>query len=167
MAMKKAGIGEALELAKPERVALVIGADRAGKPNLMPATWFMRVSGAPPMLAVSLRKERHTYGLVMSRKEFVIALPAEGMEKVIEVAGSTSGRDMDKFAALGLKSLPADSVGVPLLDGAVANFECRVVSTHEAGDHVIVVGEVVAAHLGESRRVIIHTGGLRYIAFEI
>ncbi|KII26577.1 hypothetical protein M707_27005, partial [Arthrobacter sp. AK-YN10] len=32
--------------------------------------------------------------------------------------------------------------GVPVLDGAVATFQCRTVSRHDAGDHVIYVGEV-------------------------
>ena len=32
--------------------------------------------------------------------------------------------------------------GVPLLEGAVATFQCRTVSRHDAGDHVIYVGEV-------------------------
>ncbi|MBI3569089.1 MAG: flavin reductase family protein [Gemmatimonadetes bacterium] len=35
--------------------------------------------------------------------------------------------------------------GVPLLDGALAHLECRLVARYEAGDHAIVVGEVVAA----------------------
>jgi len=36
---------------------------------------------------------------------------------------------------------------VPLLDGAVANLECKVVHEYDSGDHMIFVGEVVAAHV--------------------
>lgn len=42
--------------------------------------------------------------------------------------------------------------GVPLLDGALATLECRTVSTHEAGDHTVVLGEVLSvatASVGE------------------
>jgi len=167
MSMKKVAVEEAMELAKPERISLVIGADKAGKPNLMPATWFMRTSGKPPLWAVSLRKERHTYALINARKEFVIALPGPGMEKVVSYAGSHSGRKEDKFAVLGLKTLPASVVGIPLLDGAAANFECKVVSMHETGDHIIVVGEVVAAHSGGTPSVLIHVGNYEYRAFQV
>jgi len=167
MPMKQVAVEEAMEMAKPERISLVIGADEAGKPNLMPATWFMRTSGKPPLLAISLRKERHTFSLINARKEFVLALPGPGMEKVVSHAGSHSGRKEDKFAVLGLAALPASKIGVPLLDGAAANFECKVVSTHETGDHVIVVGEVVAAHSGGTPSVLIHIGNYEYRVFQI
>lgn len=36
--------------------------------------------------------------------------------------------------------------GVPLLDDALATFECRTVDMHPAGDHSIVVGDVVSVH---------------------
>lgn len=166
MPMKKVEVEVAMELAKPERISLVIGVDAAGKPNLMPATWFMRTSGKPPLLAVSLRKERYTAGLVLAKKEFVLALPGPGMEKVVSYAGSHTGRKDDKYSSLGLVALPASQIGVPLLDGAAANFECRVVSTHETGDHVIVVGEVVAAHSGGTPSVLIHIGNYEYRVFQ-
>ncbi|TNM68586.1 flavin reductase [Streptomyces sp. NP160] len=35
------------------------------------------------------------------------------------------------------------TTGVPLLDGALAAFECRTTAVHPAGDHVVVLGEVV------------------------
>jgi len=167
MPMKPVAVEQAMEMAKPERISLVIGADEAGKPNLMPATWFMRTSGNPPLLAVSLRKERYTYGLIVARKEFVLALPGPGMEKLVSFAGKHSGRKEDKYEALGLVSIPATRISVPLLDGAAANFECKVVSFHESGDHVIVVGEVVAAHSGGTPSVLIHVGNYEYRTFEI
>ena len=44
--------------------------------------------------------------------------------------------------------------GVALLDGALSTIECRTIAVHPAGDHSIVVGEVVsvttAAHPGEA-----------------
>lgn len=40
-----------------------------------------------------------------------------------------------------------------LLTDAVANFECKLVSELETGDHLLFVGEVVAAHMNEDRAV--------------
>ncbi|MEO6143068.1 MAG: flavin reductase family protein [Dermatophilaceae bacterium] len=49
---------------------------------------------------------------------------------------------------------PGQQTGVALLDGALSTFECHTTSVHSAGDHSIVVGEVVsvttAAHAGEA-----------------
>ncbi len=47
-----------------------------------------------------------------------------------------------------------EQTGVALLDGALSTFECRTTAVHPAGDHSIVVGEVVsvtiAAHPGDA-----------------
>ena len=44
--------------------------------------------------------------------------------------------------------------GVALLDGALSTFECRTTATYPAGDHSIVLGEVLsvatAAHPGDA-----------------
>jgi flavin reductase (DIM6/NTAB) family NADH-FMN oxidoreductase RutF len=49
---------------------------------------------------------------------------------------------------------PGPQTGVALLDGAMSTFECRTTAVYPAGDHSIVVGEVVsvttAAHPGEA-----------------
>ena len=38
---------------------------------------------------------------------------------------------------------------VPLLSGCLARFECRKAAQHDAGDHVIIVGEVERVELGD------------------
>ena len=48
---------------------------------------------------------------------------------------------------------PATRIDSVLLADAVANFECTLESEHEAGDHVIFVGRVVAAHVHQDTSV--------------
>jgi flavin reductase (DIM6/NTAB) family NADH-FMN oxidoreductase RutF len=43
----------------------------------------------------------------------------------------------------GVRTGPA--LGVPLLAGALATFECRTWATYDGGDHTVVLGEVVDA----------------------
>jgi len=47
----------------------------------------------------------------------------------------------------------------PLLEGAVAWLECRVVAEHEAGDHTIFVGEVLSVELGRGGPALVYIGG--------
>ena len=49
----------------------------------------------------------------------------------------------------GVATTPAPS-GAPVLDGSLVWLDCRTVAQHEAGDHTIVVGEVV--HTGPLSR---------------
>ena len=47
----------------------------------------------------------------------------------------------------------------PLMDGAVAWLECRVVAEHEAGDHTVFVAEVLAVELGRTGPALVYVGG--------
>jgi flavin reductase (DIM6/NTAB) family NADH-FMN oxidoreductase RutF len=58
---------------------------------------------------------------------------------------------MDKFAACGLRAQEAEIVKAPLVAGAVANFECRLVEIRRPGDCPLIVGRVVAAHVNKAR----------------
>ena len=72
-----------------------------------------------------------------------------GDEKKAEV-------DLNKLAEYGTKTQPATVTDGVLLADAVANFECTLESELETGDHVILVGRVVASHIhetGETRRL--------------
>lgn len=45
--------------------------------------------------------------------------------------------------------------GVPLISDALASFECQTEAVHDAGDHLLVVGRVLAAHVKESTDALI------------
>lgn len=49
--------------------------------------------------------------------------------------------------------------GTPLIDDALARFECRQAAIHDGGDHAIVVGEVTACVIGEGSPLIFSGGG--------
>ena len=115
----------------------------------MPAGWCMVASAKPPMLAVSVAPARHTHKLIRACQAFTIAIPGPGMGAMVEYTGSVSGRDVDKVKAASLEMKPSTKIAPPLLAGAVANFECHLAASLEAGDHTIFVGEVVAAHIDD------------------
>ena len=48
--------------------------------------------------------------------------------------------------------------GAPLLDGVVANLDCRLVAAHDHGDHVVYVGEVVDVRYHEREPLLYHAG---------
>ena len=60
---------------------------------------------------------------------------------------------MDKFKACGLKTFKASRVKAPLIAGAVANFECKLVRITKPGNCPIVFGRVIAAHVHSSPAV--------------
>ncbi|WP_087135438.1 flavin reductase family protein [Caballeronia arationis] len=54
--------------------------------------------------------------------------------------GTQSGRDVDKLSSTPWRS---GCTGAPLLLGALAYFDCQVLTDFEAGDHRLVLGRVV------------------------
>lgn len=144
---------EARERRFPEQVAIVIAKDAQGKYNPIAVSWTMMTSHEPPLMAISIGKTRYSLEAVRLAKEFVISLPSTDMRGDVVFHGTKSGRDMDKLAECGTKTQPAAKIDCVILADVVANFECRLVSEHETGDHLIFVGEVVASHMNEDTSI--------------
>ncbi len=143
----------------PEPVSLVIVKGLDGIFNAMSAAWFMITSIEPPMLAVSIGFQRHTYELMSQQSEFTLVLPSEKMSAEVEFFGSNSGRDLDKLEALGTPTQPAVEIDGVLLSEASVNYECRITGSLKTGDHMIFAGEIVASHENETPVPRIYTLG--------
>ncbi|GIT38973.1 MAG: hypothetical protein Ct9H300mP8_01690 [Gammaproteobacteria bacterium] len=42
-----------------------------------------------------------------------------------------------------IKWQPSEASGIPVLDGSIAHIDCRIRAEHEAGDHTIVIADVI------------------------
>jgi len=154
---------QAWEKKYPEQIVFVVSQDKRGQPNIMVAGWFVPLSGEPPLVGIALAEQRYSLQLILETKEFVIALPSEDMAQEVLVCGTKSGRDIDKLRETNLNRLPARKVKVPLIDGCVVNFECRLVEDLPVGDHVLLVGEILTAHISEQdKRRLYNFGNLQF-----
>ena len=84
--------------------------------------------------------------------EFVVAIPTEKLRDAVLLCGATSGKFIDKFSEAALTQVKAKRVAAPLIMEAAANIECRVLNYTSAGDHTLVVGEVVEVTLSKENR---------------
>ena len=134
------------ELFYPRQVVLVC-ASSSEKTNITAVEWVMPVGEKPPMLAFSLHNASLTLDLLCTSMEFVVAIPTEKMEDAVVLCGSTSGKFIDKFSEANLTQVKAKKVSAPLVMEAAANIECKLLNYTNAGDHTLVVGEVVEVHM--------------------
>ncbi|MEI6500210.1 MAG: flavin reductase family protein [Armatimonadota bacterium] len=148
--MREVPIAEALKLKYPEWTVLVTSRDAEGAPDIMPAGWVMLCNQTPPMVAVAVGLGRYTHVCLEDTGEFALSWPGVGLEKLIEQTGSVSGRDVNKFEQFGLAEIEGSQLNAPLVDGCAFAVECVVVSQLELEDHSIFVGEIVAAHVGDT-----------------
>ncbi|MCB5287816.1 MAG: flavin reductase family protein [Candidatus Cloacimonetes bacterium] len=126
----------------PSKVALAVTGKPDGNYNLITLEWFMRTSIAPPMFAISVGHSRYSHDCLQDVRFFNLVFPSAGQKSLLSLAGSQSGRDIDKFSAGKVLSLPGKLHKLPVLKDAAAVFECEVVSQVKSGDHTIFVGEV-------------------------
>jgi flavin reductase (DIM6/NTAB) family NADH-FMN oxidoreductase RutF len=122
----------------------IITARTKEKVNGMTAAWVSQVSFKPLLLMISIASERFTHSLIKESGYFAINTLDEDLQNYAATFGFRSGRKTDKFQ--GVPFFDA-SHGSPVLDGALAFFECKVVDTFTAGDHTLFIGEVVEAKL--------------------
>jgi flavin reductase (DIM6/NTAB) family NADH-FMN oxidoreductase RutF len=144
-------------LLHPYNTSLVTCCDTEGNPNIITIAWLIPVSVNPPLMGMSIGPSRFSYGLIRETGEFVINIAPYDIAPQVLYCGRRSGRDLDKFAQTGLTPIEAQCVRPPIIKECVAHLECRVVQDIEAGDHHIVVGEVLAAY---ANRGILEENGL-------
>lgn len=128
------------------KVAAVLTVNAGGKRNAMAAAWHSAISFKPPLYGVAVAPKRFTYQLILKSKEFGINfVPFEAAELVASVGGS-GGKEIDKFIKFGIAEEKSLKTSVPILKDAYAAYECKLVDSRTYGDHVWVVGEIVAVH---------------------
>ena len=107
----------------------------------------MCTSHQPPMLAIAVAFERHSYDAIRHSKCFTVVFPSEKQAGEALYFGTKSGRDTDKITTFGSAAIDAVKIDSVLLENAVANFECELESELVTGDHALFVGRVVASHI--------------------
>jgi flavin reductase (DIM6/NTAB) family NADH-FMN oxidoreductase RutF len=147
--LRKATIDDAISKKYPEGVAMIVSIDERGRPNAMPAGWYMFTSGDPPMIAISISPRRFTHELIERTRQFVVAFPSEDQSQVVDACGSCTGSEVEKFDCFSIVTEPSLEVKPPLIAGSVACLECELESSLTTGDHTIFVGRILAGHVSE------------------
>jgi 3-hydroxy-9,10-secoandrosta-1,3,5(10)-triene-9,17-dione monooxygenase reductase component len=139
-------------------VTVVTTRDAKGRSLGLTVTAFSSVSLDPPLVLVCVDHRSEAHVGFRDAGLFGVSILAEGQQdlsKRFAVGGAA------KFKGL---ELPAGHTGVPLIPGAVAHLECRVKATHEAGDHRIYVGEVLAVNVNPGRPLLYHDRDYRKLS---
>lgn len=137
-------------LLNPVPVVLVTCQGKEGIPNIITLAWVGTINSDPPMVSISVRKERHSYKLLKENGEFVINLTTKKLTVATDFCGVKSGRDIDKFKAAKLTPEEATKVSVPLIKESPVNIECIVKKSIELGSHVMFIAQIVAVNVDDT-----------------
>ncbi len=134
----------------PLPAVMVSVTDGEGHDNIITVAWAGTVCTNPPMLSISVRKERHSHAMLVKTGEFVVNLTTEALAFATDYCGVRSGRDVDKFAEMKLTKEAATHVAAPMISESPVNIECRVVERKELGSHDMFLAEVLCVHADEA-----------------
>ena len=97
-------------------------------PNAMTIGWgSIGTYWGQPMFVVPVRFSRYTHELIDTCNRFTVSVPLHDMYKELAYCGTRSGRDGNKFAALGLTAAPAQEVSpLPIIGECELHYECHV-----------------------------------------
>ncbi len=132
-----------------------------GEDHGMTANWLTQAAFDPPMVVVAIENTSRTIGMVRDSHHFAVNLLLKGQRDLAGKLGRSSDQAPQKLK--GIKTKPAPVSGVPVLVDSLGWVECRVVATLPAGDHTLVLGEIVAAgveHDGEA--LTLEEAGFKY-----
>ena len=133
----------------PLPVVMVSMADQAGRYNIITIAWAGTVCTNPPMVSISVRPERYSYSILRETGEFVINLATKELAFAVDYCGVKSGREVDKFKAVGLTPLQAHKVKAPMIGESPVNIECKVCQVMPLGSHHMFLAEVAAVHVDD------------------
>jgi flavin reductase len=113
----------------------------------------------PPLVGVSVSRQAAMHELLRGAGGFALSLLAGDQEAIAQ----HFARGVPPFAHWhGIATLPG-AEGAPLIDDALGWLECRTASQHEAGDHTLFVGEVLAAERGRAAPPLVYVDQ-RYVS---
>lgn len=129
---------------KPNIIVSCRGND--GRDNALVVAFCCNCSFDPPMAMVGIVPSRFSHKLIKESGCFVINIPGKKFQKEYEVIGKRSGRDIDKFKELNLKSKDGIKVNAPILLDCPVNIECKIVDSIMTGSHEMFVGKIEHIH---------------------
>jgi len=134
------------------QLALVTTVSADGIPNVAPKNWLSIVVGDPPIIALGCNLGHHTAQNILDTGEFVLNFPGDDLAATVWRSGLKGDHERDPrdIVGLGLTSIPSLAVRSPRIAECRAHLECRLESTKEYGQEIVLFGQIVAASIDEA-----------------
>ncbi|HEX5386901.1 MAG TPA: flavin reductase family protein [Gemmatimonadales bacterium] len=129
-----------------------------GRPHGMTANSLVSVSLGPPLVSVCIDHRAELHAVVTVAERFVVNILAADQEALSRRFADPHD---DRFDGVGYTLSERGSL---VLDGTLAHIECARCALHEAGDHTIVVGQVLGGGTGAGRPLLYYRGGYAALA---
>ena len=122
----------------------------------MTANAIASISINPPLMMASIGQQSETHGAIVGSHSFAVNVLSDRQRALADCfAQPTTAAKLQRFCDA---EWHEGETGSPILDGAIAFFDCRLVAKHPGGDHTLFIGEIVAAGFDEAAEPLIWYG---------
>jgi flavin reductase (DIM6/NTAB) family NADH-FMN oxidoreductase RutF len=125
----------------PTGIAVVTTVDATGQPAGVTVNSFTSVSLDPPLILVSLARTSRSLDAFNAASHIAVSLLSHDQRQASSVFASTAG---DRFGQVRHR---AGKGGCPVIEPHLVAFECEVHARYDGGDHILVLGKVIAINL--------------------
>lgn len=137
----------------PTGVTIMTTRTKSGEPIGVTASSFNSVSMDPPLILWSVDKNAFSAEVFSENEYFAVNVLADSQ---VATSNLFACRGEDKFKDLEYENALGDS---PLIEGSVAQFQCKNWSVYDGGDHLIIVGEVKKYTYNRERKPLLFSQG--------
>ncbi|MEQ9088840.1 MAG: flavin reductase family protein [Alphaproteobacteria bacterium] len=141
-------------------VTIVTARSEDGVPVGCTANSFSSVSVDPPLLLWNIAESAQSYQAYREARHFGVNILARDQ---MELAMRFATPEVDKFAD---GTWTDGLAGVPILDGALAHFECSTEAIYPGGDHAIVLGRIHRFRWSDGQPLLFYRGKFPQLATE-
>lgn len=119
----------------------VVTAAHQGQQHGMTVSSFTSVALEPPLVLISLQTASRTHELVTRSKQFGVSILSADQQELSDRFAGRIADNEDRMAGLNLITMIS---GAPLLKDSLAQMDCHVVHTFQAGTNTAFIGEVLS-----------------------
>lgn len=118
--------------------------------NIITLAWVGTINSVPPMVSISVRRERYSYFMIDSLKEFTVNMVTKDLVRATDICGTVSGKNKEKFSLCNLTKRQGEKVACPYIEESPLSLECKVMDKKDFGSHTVFYGEIVNVIADES-----------------
>jgi flavin reductase len=141
----------------------VVGARHGPLLAGMTANAIASISIDPPLMMASIARKAETHVAIVGSHAFAVSVLRREQRDLADCfAQPTTADKLKRFCDAPWHEA---ETGSPILEGALAYFDCRLTARHDGGDHEIFIGEIVAAGYREDAEPLLwYASGYRELA---
>jgi len=131
----------------PRSTVLIGSVNKEGVSNAAPFSFVMPISASPPLIAFASAPSRHTLANIRDIGDFTVNIPGKKILAQVWECGAKFPKGVSEIKETGLTELPIKGIKSPGIKECFAIFSCRFHKEYPAGDHILVIGEIIEIEL--------------------